>query len=365
MSLKVLIAIDKFKGTYSSCEIASIIAQKLKKVIDCTTEIIPVSDGGQGFLDSFLSIGNYQKINASTFNAALEPIETYYLAYEDTCYIESSKMIGMDILAQKYQNPCKTSSFGLGEVIKKCIEQGYKKIVVGLGGSATNDAGIGMAEALGAIFKDKEGNMLKTVGENLEKIYYIDSENLKILIQNIEFIAFCDVENPLFGHQGAAYCFAQQKGANSNEVIFLDKGLQNIFRISKYSYKTENQKFFGSAGGLGFAFKFFFNAKLYSGAEEIINLLNIENKIENCDLLITGEGKFDKQSMNGKITGKLIDLAQKKNKKVIVLCGLSEEKFNKDKVQIINLFEEPISNLVAKEQTLLKINQIDFKKIFF
>lgn len=363
MPFRVLIAIDKFKGTFTSIEIAYLIEKKIKRELNCTTHIIPVCDGGQGFLESIFFINNFQKIQISTLNALFEPIETFCLAQNDTCFVESSKVIGIDLLPKSKQNPCKTTSLGLGLMLKQCIDRGYKKIIVGLGGSATNDAGIGMAEALGAVFTDKKGNILLPIGQNLNKIQNIDVHKLKKRIENIQFSAFCDVQNPLFGKQGAAFKYAAQKGANFNQIYTLDTGLQNIYKFSKFPTDTQFQKFFGSAGGLGFGFKFFLNSNLYSGAEKIIEMLQIEKKICECDLLITGEGKFDEQSFNGKITGKLIDLASKYNKKVIVLCGLAEKKIYNDQIKILSLFENRIEIEKIKEQTLHKINNLDITKM--
>lgn len=362
--MKVLVIPDKFKFTFSSQEIANFIKQTLL-TLGHKVETIAVSDGGEGFLQSIENNIATKKIYHKSLNANFEQIETLFLLKDDTAFLEYSKTCGLTLLEKQKQNPMNTSSYGFGLQLKEVLKNNVKKIVIGIGGSATNDAGTGMANALGVKFFDSQNQELKPVGKNLVKINKIEFNNIHKKFENIEVIVASDVKNPLFGKNGAAYSFAAQKGANPQEIEILDKGLQNFAKVmhKTISFPFENMQGAGAAGGLGAGLICFLNAKIISGANFILDLYKIEDKIKNADLIITGEGKFDKQSLNGKITGEIIKLAHKHNKKSILIAGTSSKSINYKNCKIITLFDKPVSLNYAKTETEKRINHVLTKLI--
>lgn len=354
--MKILVILDKFKGCFTSSEISSIIENLLKEQGFQNISKIAVSDGGDGFLEAISQNTSFQINVIHTYDALLRPIKTYFLSFKDTAYIESAKIIGLSLLNKKDLDIKQSTSYGLGVAIKYCLDNGFKKIYIGLGGSATNDAGIGMAYALGHRFFDKNNKEFFPKSINLKDIERIEKVEYP---QNIEILGLCDVTNPLYGQNGAAYKFAKQKGADHKTIEILDEGLKKIFYLSQNQYK--NQKYFGAAGGLGFGLKFFLNAKLSSGAKFILKHLEIEKYIKESDIVITGEGKFDDTSLMGKITGEIIHIAQKYSKKIVIITGQGSIKL--PYLTIINLFENSFLPTNLKEKSLEKIQKLNFRAI--
>ena len=234
-----------------------------------------------------------------------------------------SSASGLTLINPDERNPLKTSTFGFGQMIKDAISKGARKVIIGIGGSATNDAGTGMLSALGFNFYDENGILLEGKGEDLAKICEFSDENVSQELKECEFLIACDVDNPLYGTNGAAHVYAPQKGANGRMVKELDDGLKNFASLvkEKNGTKFHTQKGAGAAGGLGFAFVAFLGAKLRPGIEIITQTIALEDEIKKADLVITGEGRMDFQSSMGKTPTGVAKLAKKHNKPVVALAG--------------------------------------------
>ncbi|RLD71853.1 MAG: glycerate kinase, partial [Bacteroidetes bacterium] len=275
-----------------------------------------------------------------------------------TAYVEMAKASGLMLISKL--DVMNTSSFGTGQLIKHAIENGAKKIALFIGGSATNDAGVGIANALGLYFKDKNGEELKPIGKNLLNIHSIDDSESIIKEQAVEILIAADVNNLFYGNNGAAYVYAPQKGASLREVIHLDKGLQNISAIFKaqYNIDVQNIKGSGAAGGIGGGMIALFNAKLISGSELIFELTDIEQKIKSVDLIITGEGKIDEQTLNDKLIFKLSKLAHNYNKMVWAVCGYYK---GGDRLKKLLGIEKIFSLAKSKKEIEFTINNAEIK----
>jgi glycerate kinase len=355
--MNILIAVDKFKDTLSADEVSKAIEEGIRKIDSkINIETISVSDGGENFAETLAKLFNATEFSIEVNNPINKKINAnYYIdKNENTAFINLSSASGLQLLEIKERNPMKTSTFGTGEIIKNAILKGAKKIIIGAGGSATNDCGVGAASALGFVFKDKKNNVLLPEGKSLRKIKSIDTKNVLKDIFDTEFIIATDVTNHLHGKKGAAFSFAKQKGASFFEILILNKGLKNIANIIENQFKKNirNIKGSGAAGGFGGGVSAFLNAEIVSGTKLIFEKINLEEKIKNADLIITGEGKFDKQTFNGKIVSAITNLANKHSKKTVVICGfsdISEKKAKKLGVyKIISLYTKKVNLEKAK-----------------
>ncbi len=321
--MKILIAPDKFKGSLTAEEVCNAIEKGIKRILpDSKVKKIPLADGGEGSLSILEQILNFKKIFITVNNPLFKPIKTYYGLLEKTAYIEMASASGLQLLRKKERTPMLTTTFGTGEMIVDSIKRGAKKIYLFIGGSATNDAGIGIASALGYKFKDEKNNTLMPVGKNLSKIKHIDVSK-SIFPEDVEVNVLTDVNNPLTGKNGAAYVFAKQKGATEKEIEELDAGVRNFSEIVKNTFGKDVAKIAGSgaAGGVGGGAVVFCNGTIKSGINTILDLLKIDNYIEQSDLVITGEGLLDKQTLKGKVVKGVLDRCKKLNKPAAILCG--------------------------------------------
>lgn len=242
-----------------------------------------------------------------------------------TAFIEMSQASGLQLLSKEERNPLNTSTYGTGELIANALDRGVRKIVLAIGGSATNDAGIGMAAALGVKFLDKSGNELQPVGKNLIHLHTIAEGPLKLKLKNTELMVLCDVTNPLTGIDGAAYIYAPQKGADPAMVKALDQGLQNFARVvEKETGMSMEFPGAGAAGGLGAGAKVFLKASFQRGVDYIMNELQVPEHIIQANLVITGEGKMDEQTLAGKVIAGIATLANHHHKPVIAVVGKNE-----------------------------------------
>ena len=363
--MRILIAIDKFKGTFSALEIAQIMAKNLENLGHQTT-ILPMSDGGEGFLEAIENVKslNVQRIPSSTFDPLMWPMKAYFL-YDNRnkiAYIELAKTGSLNLLAETERNPLWTTSYGLGQQIAQALDLGAKTIYTGLGGSSTTDCGIGMAQALGYKFYNSRGQDLHGIGKNLPYVHKIVKHALP---ENVHFIGCADVKNPLYGPNGAAFVYSAQKGASPGEIEYLDRGLRHIAKIvdEQLGVKIGNFPGDGAAGGLGAGIRAFLKGTLTSGAKFIADLNGLDQQIVRNDLVITGEGKFDSQSSEGKVVWEVIDRAKKANKPVIVIAGQCGDYAKQANVRVFCLFGQNISIEQAHEQTEAKIREV-FKRIF-
>jgi glycerate 2-kinase len=316
--MNVLIATDSFKESLSARAVGLAIGSGIHSTFpDANIQNIPLADGGEGSLDALSSLG--KRIECETVDALGRKILAHYLVGNETAYIEMALASGMELLKEEEKNPDWTSTYGTGLLIADAIEKGFKKIVLFVGGSATNDGGMGMAEALGYAFLDKNKEKLIPKGENLIEISSILLP--KKTFENIQFTVATDVLNPFFGPIGAAHVYAAQKGANAGQIKSLDIGLRNLAEKMEtfLDVNIVNIPGSGAAGGLGGGAIAFLGAEIKKGTEVIFEAVEIQKAIEKADIIITGEGKIDAQTQHGKLVEKIFELAE--NKKVIVLVG--------------------------------------------
>ncbi len=356
---KILLAFDKFKYTLTAEQVTAAVRKGITSVRnDLLIHRIPVADGGEGTADILSRFFKCKKINTEVNNPLFRKISVqyYYSSDNQTAVIDISEASGLFLLKEKERNPLLTSTYGTGEMILDAVKKGAKKIILGLGGSATTDAGTGAAGALGYKFLTKSGEVINPLGKNLINISYIDDTEVVFPFDNIEIIALYDVENVLYGKSGAAFTYSEQKGANQDDLKILDAGLRNIAKIIKQKYGKDVSKLIGggAAGGFGAGAFAFLRAELQSGSDTLLRLADFESKIKDTDLIITGEGKFDIQSFQGKITGKIIEKAEEYNIPVAVICGISEltsSELQNDLIQIYPLFKYPVDIEFAKKKS--------------
>ncbi len=318
--MKVLAMIDSFKGTITSKRLGEITQEILKQNnIEC--DYYATSDGGDGFLDSLLINSNLKNKKVIVRDPLFREIESEYLVSENVAYIEMARHSGLNLLTKEELNPYQASSIGLGDAIKDAIDNGYKHIVIGIGGSATNDAGAGMLEALGVKYYSHNGLIHNIKNEDFTKIIRIKKDEFLENIKGIKFTVLSDVQNPLLGEKGATYTFSIQKGAKESDLEILEN---NIEAFSSFSDSTINNHGSGAAGGVGYALHEYFKADFYPGIDYLLKEIDFKKIIDNYDLIITGEGKIDKQSLLGKVVFKVASSAVNKN--VILVCAINEVK---------------------------------------
>lgn len=362
--MKVLGLIDSFKGTLTSIELGNILKNELrKKKID--VEYIPISDGGDGFLDCMNSNFLLQRKYVTTKDPLNRKIRTYYLYDEenDTAYIELAKTAGLNLLKKEEYNPFITSTYGTGKMILNAINKGIKNIVVGIGGSSTNDGGSGILAGLGVKFYD-ENNQLIEVPSNscLKKIKSIDLTDFNKNIEGIKFLVVSDVTNPLLGPNGATYTYSPQKGAKSSDLSVLEANLVNYAHLVEKITGEEfrNNPGSGAAGGVGFAFMSFFNANVVSGINYILDKINFDEYKDYFDYIVTGEGKIDKQSLSGKVVFEV--LKRSYPKKVILVSAINE--LNDNELKEMGVYKSfSIVNSITTMEKSLKSPRYYFRKL--
>ncbi len=322
--MNVLIAPDSFKGSLQASEVACAIGDALTTLSPkLTLTLCPISDGGDGMIDVLKQLKNTTEKTMMVHSADMTLRQASYLLHGTTAYIEMAQCSGLNTINLNQTNALKTTTYGVGEMVLDTLKYKVKTIVVGLGGSATNDGGIGLLDALGYKMLDKANRILSPVGENLEKIHTIDDTNAFKFPKDVTIKIITDVNTPLYGATGAAKIFGPQKGLNNEEINRLDLGLQHYASI----IKAHTQKDFshikgcGAAGGLSIAFLAFLHATIEPGIDYIFKILQIEDLIKSHDIIITAEGKIDQQTHHDKAPLGVINLANKHRKKIMVLGG--------------------------------------------
>lgn len=361
---------DSFKGTLSAIEVCNIMKSSIKNLYkDANIISVPVADGGEGTVDAFLyALGGEKKSIwvSDAFNE--QKILAHYAMLKDNiAVIEMAACAGLPLVKNRLE-PDKTTTFGVGELIIDAINSGAKKIILGLGGSATNDGGCGMASALGVKFKDEQDQEFIPTGGTLSQIYKIDMNNIYSKIKDVEFVSMCDVDNPLCGKLGASAVFAPQKGADEDMVRLLDEGLAHLAKIIKRDLHIEVKdiKGAGAAGGLGAGSIAFLQSKLTKGIDVILDTINFDELVSKADIVFTGEGKFDSQSLHGKVVMGVANRSQKYKTPVIVVTGAIgeniQEAYNKGITAIFSINKEPMefskSALKSKENMILTMENI-------
>ena len=318
---KFILIPDSFKGTITAGEFCTISSKVLKKYFpDSEIISLPLADGGEGTTDCFLQMDGYKKVTTTAMNAFMEEKEVYYAVKDDVAVMEMAMCASLPS-AKGRENPATTTTYGVGQLIRYAVENGAKKVVLGLGGSCTNDAGTGMAAALGVRFYNEKNEEFIPTGESLNEIVSYNTEDAEKLLKNVEIVAMCDIDNPLSGTNGAAYIFAPQKGADEQMVYMLDENLQHIASLSE---KQSGKDFYtlkgaGAAGGMGFGVCAFLGGSLKPGVDLILDTIDFEKQTADADYIFTGEGRLDSQSLSGKA---VIGIARRsKGKNVIAVVG--------------------------------------------
>ncbi|MCR5324279.1 MAG: glycerate kinase [Lachnospiraceae bacterium] len=327
--MRFVFASDSFKGTLTSKRTAQLLTEAAHAVFpECETVSLTVADGGEGTADAVIAACGGEKIYVDVHDPLMNPIRTYYGRTDhNTAIIEMALASGLVLVPLKKRNPLVTTSFGTGELVRHAIKAGNRKIVIAIGGSATNDGGMGFAAALGVSFTDKDGNELGGRGADLEKVVDIDMTGVMPEINDVSFTVMCDVNNPLCGENGATFTYGRQKGADDNALKRLEAGMQHYRDIIRSKFQTDPDAIpgAGAAGGLGAALKIFFDAKMQSGIETVIDMTGFDEVIRDADLIVTGEGCLDFQSLNGKVVQGIGKRALKQGIPAVALCGCTGE----------------------------------------
>ena len=327
--MKIVVASDSFKGSLTSAEVADSIEKGIRDVLPSAEVVkLAVADGGEGTVDALLETMGGRRVSAEVSDPLGRPCMAEYAILNDevTAVMEMSSASGLTLLKHEERNPLLTSTYGTGQMIADALDRGCRRFLIGIGGSATNDAGMGMLEALGCRFLDEDGNALQGCGESMSRIATIDLSNLRSEIGESEFIVACDVDSPFHGPEGAAYVYGPQKGATPEMVIRLDAGLRNMADLiaREMGIQVADMPGAGAAGGLGGAFKAFLNAELRKGAEMVLDAIGFDEIIKDADLVITGEGRIDAQTMTGKLPYEVARRAGIRGIPVLAICGRAE-----------------------------------------
>ncbi len=323
--MKFLFASDSLKGTLSSDDTGRLLAKAAKEVFPaCICEGIPVADGGEGTVDAVIRAVQGQQIRVKAQDPLMQTRETYYGKLdENRAIIEMALASGYALVPAEKRNPLYTSSYGTGELIRDALDRGFRDITIAIGGSATNDGGMGCMRALGVRFLDRAGRELMGNGSDLGRLAAIDDSGLDPRIADAVFTVMCDVTNPLCGENGATYTFGPQKGATPEILERLERGMENYRDILTRTYDMNPDTIPGSgaAGGLGAALLVFLRAQLKSGIETVLDLIEFDRRLKGVSLVVTGEGCTDWQSCYGKVVQGVGDRCRKHNVPAVALVG--------------------------------------------
>lgn len=323
--MKLLFASDSFKGTLSSDQTIELLTKAAQEVFgSCETSGVPVADGGEGTTDAVVKARSGEIITVPVHGPLMEMEQGFYgRLSESEAILEMAAASGLPMVPEEKRKPLNTTTYGTGELLKAALDAGYTEIAIAIGGSATNDGGMGFASALGIRFLDQDGNVLEGRGEDLEKVAHIDMSGLDPAVQKAHFTVMCDVTNPLCGPDGATYTFGKQKGGTPEILDRLEKGMQNYrdVIIREFGVNPDEIQGSGAAGGLGAALKVFLHAEMKSGIETVLDLIDFDARLEGVDLVVTGEGRTDWQSCFGKVMQGVGDRSAKHQVPVAALCG--------------------------------------------
>ncbi|MGF7397749.1 glycerate kinase [Thermoanaerobacterium thermosaccharolyticum] len=359
--MKILVAPDSFKGSLSSKEVLKAISEGIRRAIDAEIEGVLIADGGEGTVDALITSLGGKIIDVDVVGPLGNVVKGYFGVLNDgTAVIEMAASSGLSLVPNDMRNPLITTTYGVGQLIKKALDAGCRKFIIGLGGSATNDGGAGMIQALGVKLLDEDGKDIPYGGGNLHKLKKVDISSIDKRVYESIFIVASDVTNPLCGENGASYVYGPQKGATPEMVEILDDNLRHYASVVK---ETLGKDFSdvpgaGAAGGLGFSLMAFLNAKIRSGIDIVMEASNIDKKIKSCDIVITGEGNTDFQTAYGKAPAGIARIAKKYGKPVVILSGgLGKNYKNLYDVGVTSMF-----SIVDKPMTLQEA-MINAKKL--
>ena len=330
--MNILIAMDSFKGSMDAKTATYTIKDALHGVNEnFTLTALPIADGGEGTLETLIDSSNGQRHRVPVHNPLMHPVEASYgIINTTTAVIEMAEASGLTLISETERSPLHTTTYGTGELIRHALDAGIRDFVIGIGGSATNDGGMGMLEALGYRFIDAQGSTLHPVGAALNDVAHIDGKSADPRLKDATFTVACDVSNPLYGPNGAAYVYGPQKGATKDMLHRLDEGLKHFHGLMAAHTGVQSATIpgGGAAGGLGSALYSFLNADLKSGISIVFDTLDIHTHIMNNDLIITGEGRIDAQTLMGKGPGEIAKLARRNNKPCLgIAAAITEDAY--------------------------------------
>ena len=342
---KIILIPDSFKGTMGSSDICAIMKKEVIKYYpNCNVVSIPVADGGEGSVECFLQAVGGSSVNITANNPHFEPMQSFYgiINKGDTAVVEMAAAAGLPLVEGR-RNPLVTTTYGVGELIKHASQSGVKKIIVGLGGSATNDVGCGAAAACGVRFYNSKNDSFIPTGGTLIDVSRIDISGLDPALAGIEIVAMCDIDNPMYGSTGAAHIFGPQKGATTPELVAtLDRGLVHISKIIERDLGQSVHEIPGSgaAGAMGAGMIAFFGAKLQMGIESVLDTVRFDDELKTADLVITGEGRIDGQSLRGKVVIGVARRSKKANVPVVAVVGDIGENMD-------GAYDEGVSSIIS------------------
>lgn len=359
--MKIVISIDSLKGSLTSIEAANAIKKGILSVDNKSDVVImPLADGGEGTVEALVQGMNGEEKVITVTGPINEKVNATYgiLKETNTAIIEMAQASGLPLVPAELRNPLNTTTYGVGEIIKEAIEKGCRNFIVGIGGSATNDCGVGMLQALGFEFYDENNNLVGLGGKVLNQIKRINTENKLKELDECNFKIACDVNNPLYGENGAAYIYGPQKGATKEIVKELDRGLKNFAEVVKKDLGKDiaHIEGAGAAGGLGFGFLGFLNSKLESGIKIILDEIKLEEVVKDADLVITGEGRLDNQTAMGKAPIGVAKLAKKHGAKVIAIAGCTTPDAVKCNEEGIDAYFSIVNKVMTIDEAMKKEN---------
>ena len=359
--MKVVVAIDSLKGSLNSLEAGNAIKQGIKRVYqDAKIIVKPLADGGEGTVEALVS-GMNGKIETVVATGPLgDKIESSYgiIPEKRLAIMEMASIAGITLLSLKQRNPLYTTTYGLGEMIKDAISKGCNNFIIGIGGSATNDGGIGMLQALGFDLLDKDGNQVPLGARGLKDLVKIDDKNVLPELKKCQFKIACDVTNVLCGENGCSVVFSPQKGATSQMIKDMDQWLYNFANLAKKKYPHSDALVpgTGAAGGLGFAFLTFVKATLESGIDIILETIDLKSDLKDVDVVVTGEGCLDRQSAMGKAPVGVAKMAKLYNKPVIAFAGSVTKEAKLCNQEGIDAYFPIIRNITTLQEAMAKEN---------
>ncbi|MBO4369678.1 MAG: glycerate kinase [Desulfovibrio sp.] len=323
--MHIVIAPDSFKESLSSSAVACAIEEGFRAMLpDASFQKIPLADGGEGTTEAIISANHGECIHVPTKNPLGSPITAFYGRFDKTsAVIEVAQASGLELLPKELRDPGRTSSYGTGLLLKAALDEGAKHIIIGLGGSATNDAGVGLLHALGAVFLDEQGQSIELNAEGLGALHSIHLENLDPRLSAVTIDVACDVDNPLYGEEGASFVFGPQKGGTKEQLALLDSHLHHFADLTKkqFGFDYAMMPGAGAAGGLGWALITFCNAHMRPGIDIVAEAVDLKKHIAACDLVVTGEGRLDGQTIRGKAPIGVAGIARSLGKPVLAIGG--------------------------------------------
>lgn len=321
--MHILLAPDSFKESLSAKQVAEALKKGFQEALpDATFDLLPIGDGGEGTMDTLADVLNLTKKHTQVTGPFRKPVSMAYYQKDEMAFFEMASLVGLGSIPAEKRNPLELETRGIGELILQLVDQGVKTICVGIGGSATNDGGIGMAAGLGVAFYDDQGHLLRPVGASIGRVDRIDTSAVPNALQDIELLVLTDVTNPLCGSQGATYIFSGQKGLNPLLFPAVDQAMQDFYQLA--DARILSMAGAGAGGGMAAGLVAFAGGQISSGIEKSLDLIDFDRKVQKADLVVVGEGRMDLQSLSGKAP---VGVAKRTPEKipVIAICGSLEE----------------------------------------